>query len=403
MRILIVTGEWFPDWRGGAARVAADTANLLGQRGHEVVVLGPKSCEPTIEVSDGVEVRRILTRTWPRTITDPFDVMRRTSTLRASQFDVVVAHNAATTVGLRAARVPWPVVRVFHASGLRELRFLRSRLPIGRDRVLTYLREPPLALLLRIAARSATRTLVLSEFTRAVFETEAPRQAHTVRRVSGGVDTKLFVPSDGLLAPRRRLGVDCTGRLLLTVRRLVPRMGLEELLHAMAQVPASSDFQLAIVGTGMLDERLRRLSRSLGLNGRVLLVGSVSDSELREWYRAADLFVLPTQAEEGFGMVTAEALASGTPVIGTPVGATPELLRPLDSRLVAHGSDPVALSVAIQLGFQLGTQEFRVRCREYACEHLAWERVIPAWERALAEAALEGAGGSRANHGSYDC
>ena len=84
----------------------------------------------------------------------------------------------------------------------------------------------------------------------------------------------------------------------------------------------------------------------------------MEESELRDWYRAADLVVLPTVAYEGFGMVTAEALATGTPVVGTPVGATPELLEPLDPRLVAAGSDPDALAAAIRNAFTFADTEF---------------------------------------------
>ena len=93
------------------------------------------------------------------------------------------------------------------------------------------------------------------------------------------------------------------------------------------------------------------------------MVGRVSDEELQEWHRAADLFVLPTVAYEGFGLVTAEALASGTPVVGTPVGATPELLVPLDARLVSRGTDAPALAEAMRTGLALATPELRERCR----------------------------------------
>ena len=93
----------------------------------------------------------------------------------------------------------------------------------------------------------------------------------------------------------------------------------------------------------------------MGLEGRVELVGHVSDSELALWHRAADVFVLPTVAYVGFGLVTAEALASGTPVVGTRVGATPELLEPLDPRLLAHGTDPEDLAEATGTGPRLAT------------------------------------------------
>jgi glycosyltransferase involved in cell wall biosynthesis len=85
-------------------------------------------------------------------------------------------------------------------------------------------------------------------------------------------------------------------------------------------------------------------------------------------------------------MVTAEALACGTPVVGTPVGATPELLRPLDPHLVASGTDSVSLARAVSGALERATPDFRHRCREYAVERFAWGHVISAWENALDQA-----------------
>jgi glycosyltransferase involved in cell wall biosynthesis len=165
-------------------------------------------------------------------------------------------------------------------------------------------------------------------------------------------------------------------------------MGLERLLLASQTLMRSNDLVLAVVGRGSLEERLRRLSSDLGLERRVRFVGQVSDDELRDWYRAADLFVLPTVAYEGFGMATVEALASGTPVVGTSVGATPELLRPLNPGLVARNSEPEVLAATIAEGLDLSEPEFRRRCREYACTNFAWEQVIVDWERELELAAM---------------
>ena len=274
---------------------------------------------------------------------------------------------------------------VFHASALRELRFLRSQLPFGLERLRTYPLALPLTCFERLAARRAASGIVaLSEFSRSLLREDHGRAGERARILPAGIDLDRFSPADGVAAARTRLGVDPDAPLLVTVRRLEPRMGVEQLLRAVQRL-ADRRLTLVVVGRGRLDAALRSLSAELGLEREVRFVGSVPDDELGDWYRAADLFVLPTAAYEGFGMVTAEALASGTPVVGTPVGATPELLAPLDPRLVARGTDADALADAISEALALTGPEFRRRCREYASERFSLETTIAEWERALVE------------------
>jgi glycosyltransferase involved in cell wall biosynthesis len=74
-------------------------------------------------------------------------------------------------------------------------------------------------------------------------------------------------------------------------------------------------------------------------------------------------------------------------VLGTPVGATPELLRPLDPSLVADGTDAGSLAAAIDTLLRNGLEELRAEARRYASERLSWNQAIERWEEALEEAA----------------
>jgi glycosyltransferase involved in cell wall biosynthesis len=123
----------------------------------------------------------------------------------------------------------------------------------------------------------------------------------------------------------------------------------------------------------------------LSLVDAVRFVGRISDSELRDWYRAADVFVLPTVAYEGFGMVTAEALACGTPVVGTRVGATSEILGPLNPDLLAAETTSGSLACAIDRALAWASPATRTSCRRYAQEHLSWDRALERWDRALTQ------------------
>lgn len=390
MRVLVVSGTWSPE-RNGVARVAVDSARALAERGHEVIALVPeRDGEPRHAEIDGVEVVRRLPRgRLPLVLSEP---LRGGSAARAlaGRADVVLAHGSLLGAGLGRGRAQPPVVLVYHASLAREFRFARSRLPPGFERAAGYGLAPVAATLDRVALRGARLIVVLSEFTRSLLVHDHGTRGilEKVRLAAGGVDVDAFGPADGPAAARRRLGLDAEATLLLAVRRAEPRMGLEQLLEAVARLRAgTSRLQLALVGaTGVLETRLRALSRELGVDGCVRFVGRVEDAELHDWYRAATLLVLPTVAYEGFGMVTAEALASGTPVVGTRVGATPELLEPLEPRLLAPAADAPALAESIRGALEIADGGFRARCREYAYTQLSWRERIGAWESALREA-----------------
>jgi glycosyltransferase involved in cell wall biosynthesis len=242
----------------------------------------------------------------------------------------------------------------------------------------------------RRAVARARRILVLSAFSRRLLLGRHPACSARVSVVRGGFEaTFLEPPAEPAVAVRARHRIAADDLFLLTTRRLEPRMGLEELLAALAELD-DPRVTLVLTGDGAHRTWLERLAGDLGVTERVRFAGRVSETELRALYGAADLFVLPTIAYEGFGMSTIEALASGTPVLGTAVGATPEILSPVDESLVVERADARALAEGIRRVVPMLGAELRSRCSAYAAERYAWGVVIPDWERALLDAAIDG-------------
>jgi glycosyltransferase involved in cell wall biosynthesis len=103
----------------------------------------------------------------------------------------------------------------------------------------------------------------------------------------------------------------------------------------------------------------------------------VSDEDLVRHYQAADAFVLPTTAMEGFGISTVEALSANLPAIGTPAGATPEILNSIDPRLLT--SDTTAEGIAAGITSWLGWRsedDGTTRYRDEVMEKYAWPKVV---------------------------
>jgi glycosyltransferase involved in cell wall biosynthesis len=188
---------------------------------------------------------------------------------------------------------------------------------------------------------------VLSAYTAQLLAEEHALPAERMTRIPGWVDLGRFRPLNDRTVLKRSL-VWPEGRVLFTLRRLVPRMGLDRLLRAFAEVRKNApDINLVIAGDGPLRGELESLSSALGLAGSVRFAGRVSDEALPRMYAAADAFVLPTAALECFGLIALEAFASGRPVLATPVGAIPEVVGAVEREWLATDAGEAALSTLL--------------------------------------------------------
>lgn len=127
-------------------------------------------------------------------------------------------------------------------------------------------------------------------------------------------------------------------------------------------------------GAGSRRNDLESLTALLDLNEHVRFLDFIPDEHLPLYYQVADFFILPTQELEGFGLVTVETLACGTPVPSTPVGGIPEILRPLRPNVLFSGTEPDALAHLIlehhnrSCSDATGYQDLRHSCRRHALE-----------------------------------
>ena len=168
-----------------------------------------------------------------------------------------------------------------------------------------------------------------------------------------------------------------TGRVLLAVGRLSRGKRLAEGVAAMPDLLRSApDLQLVIVGEDFGErEALAKHAADLGLAQRVHLLGFVPDDELAAAYRAATLLVHPS-SHEAFGIVLAEAMAAGTPVVARRVAAIPQTVP--DGRCGLLFDDAAGLAAAVLR--LLGDEPLRRRLgdagRAHVREHFSWGRAL---------------------------
>jgi glycosyltransferase involved in cell wall biosynthesis len=388
VHVLVAAHDFYPDpGSGGTGRYVHETASRLVAQGQDVsVVTRRRGDVPTRETIEGVDVYRydlsVAETTLPsilgqfpeaidavdrhvtaaRRVAGPPDVLSFQGPMTSLLVDRSVGDDATTVTTFHS---PWPTeyrikTRGAEGGGLRRFgnielrRYLEGRVLDRSDHVVT-LSEYMLAMAERVHDRSLAASVV-----------------------PGGVDADRFTPTG---PTDRRIDGEPA---FLTVRRLSARMGHELLLSAFADVLESQPAaRLYLAGDGPRRDSLEGVARAVGVEEETTFLGYVPDDDLPTVYRSADVFVLPTTELEGFGLATLEALASGLPVVGTPVGGTVELLSELEEEVSAHGPllvdrvEETALATAM---LDWADQAHHARetigrtCRRYVRQRYSWDR-----------------------------
>ncbi|MBO0752095.1 MAG: glycosyltransferase family 4 protein [Bradyrhizobiaceae bacterium] len=217
----------------------------------------------------------------------------------------------------------------------------------------------------RAALAAASRVIVTSPATRRILVADYGVREETITVALPGIERS---PA----AHRLRGGTVN----LLAVGALVPRKGYDVLIEAVDRL-VGLDWQLVIAGDRKRDPATaKELAATIArkrLQRRVCLAGVVSDRELDELYRDADVFVLASRFE-GYGMAYAEAIAYGLPVVGTSAGAVPDTV-PAGAGLLVSPDDAAALGAALRSMISYGW------LREH-CAGVARASPMPSWDAA---------------------
>lgn len=223
--------------------------------------------------------------------------------------------------------------------------------------------------------RSAEQLLVLSDYSRRRLAEAFAIDAKKVSVVSGGAVPARSEQLQQRETFRKELGWQ--GPVVLTLRNLVPRTGVDLLVQASVilkdEIP---DLRWCVIGTGGLLEPLKAMAEALGVAERVEFADFLSEREVQRRLAAADMFMLPTRALEGFGLVTVEANMFGLPVVATPVGAIPEVVPALPYNRLADDITPLSLARAVKAMWQeisaLDRDVMRDELRHAAEEKFSW-------------------------------
>jgi glycosyltransferase involved in cell wall biosynthesis len=373
VKVLVVSGIWPPD-AGGPASHAPEVCDYLTGRGHEVEVVTTADSAPAPAAYPVLWVSRRL----PPGVRHVRTAALVSSRARGRHVVYSMGMEGRSTVGARLAGTPRvqrlpsdPAFERAHWRGLTEVTLDRFRHERG----------------LRIAALRWARNREVSSAARVVCPSAWLRELV----IGWGVDPERVevLPHAVTVPPlesreelRRRYGLE--GPTLVLAGRLAPQKSLDVALRAVSLV---EDVSLVVAGDGPERGRAQALAGELGVGDRARFVGAQPRRAVFELFRGADAALL-SSSWESFGLVVAEALAAGTPVISTAVGGVVEVLEEGRNGLLVPVGDYEALAGAIRRFF--GDEELQARLRAGAApsvERLAPEQIYGRLERILEDAA----------------
>lgn len=366
LRIGLLTSEFPPDL-GGVETYAWQLAKELGSRSHlQVTVYAPPK-SANITPPSGVTIKPILSSCrgldWPRLKHEPVDIWHALSAahvwIAEEDRPVVVSVHGNDFLA------PYPLT----SRPALTLPVLRALRPTFWRRLRPLWRRATKKMLARALPRAAA-ILANSRYTAEVLLQRHPACAGKTHIAWVGVDPVFF---DLARAPKNRVP------LLLTICRLSEqRKNVDLILRALADLQDQFDFEYVIAGDGALRPALEHLTDSLGLGARVRFAGKVSDSELRDLYARADLFILVASivpgSHEGFGIVYLEAAASGVPSLAARLAGAAEAVADGRSGFFVDAPDVPSITAALTR-YLSGSVRFDAEiCRNFARD-FGWARV----------------------------
>ena len=266
--------------------------------------------------------------------------------VRQAPYDVLHANFFMSGwVGLALRRrFGMPLVTTFHALGLvrREHQREADRFP------------PERIAIERTLAQTSDRVIAACPQDQGDLLRLYGAAPDRIAQVPCGVDIQALRPGSRAQA-RQRLGLPADEFIVLQLGRLVPRKGIDNVVRALAVLRGLDPLvpsRLVVVGGGSREPdeavtpeigRLRRLAAELGVAAQVQFAGRRDRDELRDWYLAADVFVT-TPWYEPFGITPLEAMACGTPVIGSAVGGVRHTVLAGVTGFLVPPRDPVRLA-----------------------------------------------------------
>jgi glycosyltransferase involved in cell wall biosynthesis len=371
-KICLVT-HFFPPHIGGIENVAEEQCKRLSKLGYQVSVLTSTKHTQNEHRRDGIQVFSYPVLSLPERVGLPYPVplfkSYRIFTDAIRRCDIVHVHGHPYISSYLACKIAKkykkPLILTQHNTFIDFQSWLN---------MLEHLND---WLVGSVVLKDADSVITVSRKTMEyVLELGADKSKTSV--MYNGVDQNFFYPRNKEKS-RDKLGLPKNKALILTVRRLVYKNGLDTLIESASLLAREyPNLLLLIIGNGPDRLFIANRIRQLGVNENVRLVRFVPDKLLPLYYNAADGFVIPSSSGEGLPLVLLEAMACGLPVIATTVGGTPEIIKDGVNGFLVPPRDQRALAQTISklLSLKNESQSLRIESRKTIEDNFNWDKNV---------------------------
>jgi glycosyltransferase involved in cell wall biosynthesis len=340
--ICVVTHTFLPHV-GGIERVVYEQGKRLLEREFELLVLTSRNQTDKSYTFDGIRVRCYDSVNFGFRLGIPYSIPQvnsfKTFLEAILSCDVVHAHGHPYLSSFVAAKIARKYSKPFVLT--QHNTFIDYRSPWNAFEKLNDL------LVGRETLKEADKIIAVSKATKD-YVLSLGADSEKVDVIHNGVDLDRFKPLTGAKQTiRKKLGIPQNARVVVSVRRLVFKNGIDTLIESAKKVvKREPGVVFLVIGKGPDFGEIKIQIDRMGITNNFRLTGFVSDIDLPSYYNAADFFVLPSKSGEGLPLVALEAMACGLPVIATNVGGIEEVMIRDYGRLV-EADDPDAMAEAI--------------------------------------------------------
>lgn len=367
--------------KGGVQDHIAMLTEGLAKRGHKVTIITSGNPGKDFEEKNGVKIyylkntkRGNYSKGYFKKGNELFLELHK-----KEPFDVVHSQDVSAYYFVKKnlhRRLGIPVVVTMHGTAYDEFRTRINNLSIAEPVV--SLRE--MAIFLIFVYRYFLRELPTNKRVNAMIATsneqfELYKKAYRINKnkisiVYNGIDSDFFRP--------KRIDKPESPRILLCIARFEKEKGIQNILRAMPLILRQQDVRLWLIGDGYYKNKLKKIAKRLKLNDYVDFLGYVDFKKLPDYFNMCDIFVNPTNRQNGYDLTVIEAMACGRPVVTTNIGSYPTAIKSGEDGILTKlkGAKNLANSVLMILDNEEFKEKISKNSRKKVLENFRMRKMI---------------------------